>query len=79
VQYADGDILSVVYIVPVGMTRYIPASLVLQFLDFVRVNFIVKLSKNLPPRLVGLDDKWPHPPVALTEVQVAVQSPVTST
>ncbi len=39
----------------------------LQFLDFVRVNYIMRLSENLPPRLVGLDEQWPRPPAALHE------------
>ena len=39
----------------------------LQFLDFVRVNFLMQLSKKLPKGLVGLDANWPSAPVALTE------------
>ena len=39
----------------------------MQFLDFVRVNFVMQLSRNLPTRLVGFDGKWPHAPQALQE------------
>jgi hypothetical protein len=38
-----------------------------QFLDFVRVNFVVQLSRNLPNQLVGFDAKWPHAPQPLQE------------
>ena len=38
-----------------------------QFLDFVRVNFVMQLSRNLPTQLVGFDAQWPHAPQALQE------------
>ena len=37
-----------------------PSHLPLKFLDFVRVSFLMDLSKSLPPNLVGLDDQWPQ-------------------
>ena len=39
----------------------------MQFLDFVRVNFVMQLSRNLPTQLVGFDAKWPHAPQPLQE------------
>ena len=39
----------------------------MQFLDFVRVNFVMQLSRNLPTQLVGFDARWPHAPQPLQE------------
>ena len=43
------------------------SSPLVQFLDFVRVNFVMQLSRNLPTQLVGFDARWPHAPQPLQE------------
>ncbi len=39
----------------------------LQFLDFVRVNYLVQLSQKVPRKLVGFEEAWPSSPQPLRE------------
>ena len=46
----------------------------LQFLDFVKISFLKRLSANLPRSLLSLDSKWPAAPPALEEVIAHISS-----
>ena len=46
----------------------------LQFLDFVKISFLKRLSANLPRSLLSLDSNWPAAPPALEEVMARPSS-----
>lgn len=53
-------IASVYYIILIIQRHSLFQSLHQKYLNFVRVHFLTKLSKSLPPKLVGFDENWPQ-------------------